>query len=305
MRNRFIEITTEGSLLSVDRGFLKIRYQEEEIGRVPLDDLAAVIVHAHSATFTSHLAEQLAARGCPLVLSDRSHNPVGVVWPIDGHHEQGLIMEAQASASRPTRKRLWRDIVKAKITAQAAILEALGKPNVRLSRMLARVRSGDTENIEAQAARHYWPLLMGDSFRRNRSSDGINGFLNFGYSILRSATARSIVAAGLHPSLSLHHISRGSALRLADDLMEPFRPYVDFTVARLMLSGQTELDKAAKGELVSTMSMDMIGPRGTAPLQSCLDRLASSLARVFLGECKDLELPQPPLELSLASVITK
>ena len=169
-----------------------------------------------------------------------------------------------------------------------------------LSVLASRVRSGDPENIEAQAARLYWPRLMGDKFRRDRDQAGQNSFLNYGYMVLRAATARSIVAAGLHPSLSIFHQSRGTALRLADDLMEPFRPFVDAIVRRLGESGAQDLGAEEKAALAAIAMLDLEGPRGASPVQVCLDRLATSLAQVYLGVRDTLELPGRPLALSMA-----
>lgn len=137
----------------------------------------------------------------------------------------------------------------------------------------------------------------GNNFRRDRDGEGINSLLNYGYTVLRAATARSILAAGLHPSLSLHHRSRGTALRLADDLMEPFRPYVDLTVCGLRSGGVEALNEETKSALVAVITMDLEGPQGASPLQVCLDRLAGCLAQIYIGERDALDLPAPPLPL--------
>jgi len=139
--------------------------------------------------------------------------------------------------------------------------------------------------------------MMGEDFRRDRKSGGANAMLNYGYMILRAATARSILAAGLHPSLSVHHESRGNALRLADDLMEPFRPYVDGIVRNLLETVGDELTKDAKAAIVRVTTLDLEGPKGASPLQTCIDRLATSLALVYMGERSVLELPGPALAL--------
>jgi len=159
--------------------------------------------------------------------------------------------------------------------------------------------------LEAQAARRYWTRLMGEGFRRDRSEPGINAALNYGYIVLRAATARSILAAGLHPSLSIQHQSRGAALRLADDLMEPFRPWIDQAVYKLAKAYCSPtpliLSQENKAALAAVLTLDMQGPQGTSPLQVCLDRLSQSLVQVFMGERKEMELPGPPLPLALAS----
>jgi len=301
MIGRIVEIETDGVHLSVDRGFLTVSQDRNKLGQVALDDISALIVHGHGSTFSANLINRLAERGTPMVMCGANHSPTALVWPIAGHHEQGHRMQAQADAGKPLRKRLWKDIVKAKINAQAWALHQRGERSGGLEAMAKKVRSGDPDNLEAQAAKRYWPSLMGPGFLRNRTAEGANSFLNYGYMILRAATARSILGAGLHPSLSIHHQSRGTALRLADDLMEPFRPYLDVQVCGLMDVAAVSLDKETKAILASITTLDLQGPLGASPLQVCMDRLATSLAQVYLGERDHLEFPAPPLSLDMAS----
>ncbi len=181
--------------------------------------------------------------------------------------------------------------------AQADALEAAGQRSVALRALIRKVRSGDPDNIESAAARRYWPLMMGDGFRRDLAAGGVNALLNYGYMVLRAATARSILAAGLHPSLSIHHQSRGTALRLADDLMEPFRPLVDGIVIWLLENAGDGLDHDAKAALVRVTTLDLEGPKGASPLQPCLDRLATSLALIYMEKKGQLELPGQPVAL--------
>jgi CRISP-associated protein Cas1 len=297
MIGRVIEIETDGVHLSVERGFMVVAQDHERIGQIVLDDISALIIHGHGATWTANLTARLADRGVPIVICGSNHSPIALVWPIDGHYEQGRRMQNQAEASRPLRKRLWKELVRSKILAQSDALKVAGKRSGALRELARKVRSGDPENIEGTAARRYWLLMMGDNFRRDRSLEGANAMLNYGYMVLRAATARSILAAGLHPSLSVHHESRGNALRLADDLMEPFRPYVDGTVKELIETCGDKLDKNAKARIVKVTTLDLEGPKGLSPLQTCLDRLATSLALVYMGERKHLDLPRPTLSL--------
>ncbi len=302
MNHRVVEITREDARLNLHRGFLVVSSADGEIGRIALGDIGALIIRGHGTSLSVAVCSAFAERSLPVVICGSDQQPDAVIWPIDGHFEQGKRMQAQAEASLPVRKRLWREVVRAKIRTQAGILDLRGVRSNRLRQMERAVRSGDPGNIEGQAARYYWPMLMGAGFRRERSSGGINARLNYGYTVLRSATARSILAAGLHPSLSLHHESRGTALRLADDLMEPFRPYVDFQVARLIDEGETdELSPAMKATLAAVLTRDLAGPKGVRPLQTCLDAMALSLARVFTGEVRKLDLPGEPLPMDLAS----
>jgi CRISPR-associated protein Cas1 len=237
---RIVELATDGGRIGVERGFLTVS-SEAVRGRVALDDVEAVIASAQGLTYSNAALAALAERGAPLVICGQNYAPAAVLMPLNGHFQQGMRMAAQASAAKPVGKRLWAQLVRAKILAQAEALERSGAPAARLRRLVEAVRSGDPDNCEAQAAQAYWPALMGKGFRRDRVAEGANSFLNYGYAVLRAATARAIVGAGLHPSLSLHHQSRGEALRLADDLMEPFRPAVDLAVRDLVRSGADDL----------------------------------------------------------------
>ncbi len=298
MIGRVVEIAREGAHLSLERGFMRVSESGEEVGRIPVEDLSALIVRGYGATLSVNLCARLSDAGVPVVLCGPNQSPDALIWPIRGHFEQGRRMQAQADAGRPLRKRLWRDIVAAKIRAQSTVLEQFGRRDERLVQMIRSLKSGDPDNVEAQAARRYWPRLMGDEFRRERDGDDVNALLNYGYTVLRAAAARAILAAGLHPSLSVHHESRGDALRLADDLMEPFRPYVDRVVARRAERDTTELDKDNKAALAAVLTLDLAGPNGARPVQSCLDNLATSLAMIYLGQNRKLDLPDGPLPLS-------
>jgi len=301
--DRIVDIATDGRHLSTLRGFLLVSERDTEVGRIPLDDVAAVIVHAHGVTWTTSLIAALAARGAPMVLCGTNHAPVAVCLPLDGHHGQNARMRAQWESGKPLAKQLWRDIVIAKIRWQAAVLEAQGHSANAFDLLARRVRSGDPDNVEAQAARRYWPLLMGESFRRDRDAGGINGLLNYGYTIMRSLCARAVVAAGLHPSIGVHHANRGNAFALADDLIEPFRPLVDAMALRLMSRGCTEVTPEAKRAFASLIAIDLAAEAGTTTVSMAATRAAQSLARCFENNrASDLTLPQPPSALELASL---
>jgi CRISPR-associated protein Cas1 len=297
MVGRVIEVATDGRHLAVDRGFFVISERDAEIGRVPLDDLAAVVANAHGLTYSNNLLIALAARGVPVVLCGANHRPAALVWPVEGHHAQAGRMSDQAKASLPLKKRLWQQIVRGKILAQAATLTSAGAEAGGFRLLARKVRSGDPDNVEAEAARRYWPLLFGADFRRDTEADGINGLLNYGYAVLRAATARAIMASGLHPSFGLMHANRGNALVLVDDLMEPFRPIVDREVHRLRGEGTTEVTKGAKGALARVMVVDLPTREGVSPLMTCLERLANSLAKAYAGDTDRLELPLPGLPI--------
>lgn len=300
---RVVDIATDGRHLAAHRGFMIVSEQRQEVGRVPLDDVAAVIVHAHGVTWSTNLAVALAERGAPLVLCGPNHAPVGVFLPLDGHHGQNARMRAQWDAGKPLAKQLWSRVVTSKIRWQAAVLEATGRERAALDMLLRRMRSGDPDNIEAQAARRYWPLLMGADFRRDRDAPDINGLLNYGYTVMRSLVARSVVAAGLHPSIGIHHANRGNAFALADDLVEPFRPLVDLLALKLSEKGFGGVDPETKRAVASLIALDLPGPDGVTTVAMAAQRLAQSLARAFeTGDASALILPAPASAIELAGL---
>jgi CRISPR-associated protein Cas1 len=275
--------------------------ERKELGQIPLDDIAAVIANAHGLSYTNNLLVALSERGAPFVLCSANHNAVGMLLPIDGNYEQAHRIEAQIAASQPTHKRMWAAVVRSKLEQQAAALEATGAPTAPLSALVRKVKSGDPENIEAQGARRYWGLLFGEDFRRDRDAGGVNGLLNYGYTVLRACTARSVVAAGLHPSIGLHHSNDNNAMRLVDDLMEPFRPMIDLKVWQLQRGREIEVTPHSKRALVHTLYDDMQTAAGATPVMVCTQKLAVSLAQVYTGEREKLDLPLPGMPLALAA----
>lgn len=297
MLGQIVEISRPGQRLSLYRGFLRVDNADGHVGDVPLDDIEAVIASTPALTYSNQLIAALAERGAPLVICSPRFDPAAVLLPISGHHAQGIRIEAQAAASRPTAKRLWADLVRTKVRAQAAALAEFSQSPLALETLAKRIRSGDPDNIEAQAAQRYWPELFGSDFRRNRAADGVNVLLNCGYTVLRSSAARAVVSAGLHPSLGIHHKSAGNSLRLADDLMEPFRPAVDILVRELRVENIMELTPPIKRRLAAVLHADYQTDEGVSTLSNVLVRCAQSLAQVYLGERRDLKFPRSLLPL--------
>ena len=308
MIGRIVEVADDRRHLSLSRGFLVVQDTEgerKELGQVPLDDITAVIANAHGLSYTNNLLVALAQRGAPFVLCAANHNAVGMLLPVDGNYQQAKRYDAQIAAAKPTHKRLWAEVVRAKLQQQAAALEAAGAPTPPLTALVSKVRSGDPDNIEAQGARRYWTLLFGEGFRRDQDGGGINGLLNYGYTVLRACTARAIVAAGLHPTLGIHHSNEGNAMRLVDDLMEPFRPVIDLKVWLLARNNERQVTPETKRALVRTLYDDMETSSGATPVMACAQRLATSLAQVYLGEREKLDLPLPGLPLALAASLNE
>ena len=300
--DQVIDISQDGRHLSRDRGFLRVEENGQTIGRVPLDQIAAVIVHAHGVTWTNSILVELAERGTPVVICAANHQPRALLFPIEGHHAQGARMRAQWTAPEPLCKQAWKRVVIAKIKMQAAALAAVGQPRAPLDFMARNVQSGDSTNTEAQAARLYWPMLLGSDFRRDPDRPDVNGLLNYGYTVLRAATARAIAAAGLHPTIGIFHSNRSNAFALADDLMEPFRPLVDLTARTILAQNGPEVTPVAKLAFARLIALDLPLTGETSPVSVALTRLATSLAQSFEARKLSLALPEPPDATTLMSL---
>lgn len=299
MIGRVIEIASDGRYLAVSRGFMTISAEGSEVGRVPLGDIGVLLCHAHGLTYSNNLIVELTGRGASVVICGPNHLPVAWIWPLDGHHVQALRMRHQVETAEPVRKRLWQALVRAKILQQGAVLQRMGLAHEPFDLLTRRVRSGDPDNIEAQAARRYWPLLLGDDFRRDRAAGGANALLNYGYTVLRAGVARAVASAGLHPSIGLHHSNRGNPMCLVDDLMEPFRPLTDYLVARLVAGGQNDVTPVSKAALANVLSLDMATRLGVTPVATCLERMVLSVATSFETGRPVLDMPEPVMPLEL------
>lgn len=292
MIGRVVEIASDGRHLALFRGFLIVSQKGAEMGRVPIDDVTALIGNAHGLSYSNNLLVGLAERGCPFVLCGANHKPVGILWGIERHHRQAARMDAQLRATLPLRKRLWKQLVQAKLRMQAQVLAECDLPDAPLLRVAAKVRVGDPSNVEGQGARAYWGMLMGPAFRRDADAPGINAQLNYGYTILRAIVARHVMAAGLHPGLALHHANQGNPMRLVDDLMEPFRPIVDLLVRRWGNANANQVDAAFKGHLGRLHALSLLEPVGVTPVTMAIQRMCISLAHVYERDAKALTLPE-------------
>ena len=295
MTDRIIDIADAPAWLHSRNRLLVIEDEDGNEATVPYADLAALVVSHPRVTYSQSVLAELAAAGAAFVACDASRMPVAMLLPLVGQSVQAERFAQQAAASLPTCKRLWKQIVRAKIRAQARTLTDLRGDDQGLSNLVSRVRSGDPTNIEAQAGRRYWRALFDDNaFRRLRDAPDENRFLNYGYAVLRALVARAICAAGLHPGLGIHHHNRYDPFPLADDLMEPFRPIVDRAVVALCdaRGADADLDRDAKAHLIGALT-DRLGLGGEQrTLFDILGRLAVSLVRVFGGEARELVLPE-------------
>jgi CRISPR-associated protein Cas1 len=293
MIKRTVEISGQHNRLSVSLGSLIIERDGEAVGRIPLEDLGVLILDAADTVYTHWVLAEALAAGAVVVPCGRDHLPSGLFLP-QNNSLQTQRLAAQVSAPLPLKKRLWKQIVQAKVRHQAAALPQDSPARSRIANLVTCVRSGDPTNVEAQAARIYWQAMFGQEFRRNPDADdGANALLNYGYAVVRAAVARAIAGAGLHPSFGLHHHNRGNPFALADDLLEPLRPIVDRKAKALADFGQTDLRPNTKRELLGLLTQEVQVADLKGPLLVALERTVASLVRCYAGEQAKLDLPAP------------
>ena len=296
MIRKTIEFATRGTRLSVANRQLVIDRPDMPKASLPIEDLGVVIVDDSQASYTQAVFIELLAAGATVMVTGKDHLPAGLMLPLDAHHVQTERHLAQVEATEPVRKRIWQALIVAKIAQQGAVLEHFTPDHGGLIPLSRRVRSGDPDNLEAQAAQRYWPRLFGKDFRRDRGADGINAALNYGYAVVRAAAARAVVAAGLIPSLGVFHSNRGNPFCLVDDMFEPYRPYVDWRVKTLVLEQGNPVpdlsDRAVRAALLSIFNETVrVGDR-RYPLLLALHQTAASLCRALTGGDRTLALPQ-------------
>ena len=284
------------------RGFLEVSEKGEKIGQVPLDDIAAVIISTPGCSVSTVLIDQLCKRNVPLVICGENYLPSSFTLPLRGYGRQFRVMRAQTALSAPRRKRVWQKIVRAKIKNQAKVLDRIGQSPKPLLRLAGKVRSGDPDNFEAQAARFYWQNLFGINFRRNRDAPGINAALNYTYAIVRACVARGVSGAGLHPSFSLHHKNPQNPFNLVDDLMEPFRPIADYAIHQRFAATNVEMNSETKSQLaaITTLMIPLAGE--SPPLSLAATKMCRSFAAYYLGEKDDVVLPALPSPLEMWAI---
>jgi len=281
---------------------LSIRYNQlvitdkntrEELRR-PVEDLRFVVLDHYQITFTQSVIQHLADNNVAVVFCDKKHHPVSMLFHLDTHQTQTEHFRAQVEASKPLKKQLWKQTVKAKIRNQAAVLDFTDEDGEALRYMARQVKSGDIMNKEAHASQHYWNLLFHDGFYRRRHGPPPNNLLNYGYIVLRAAVARSLMGSGLLPTLGIHHRNKYNSYCLADDIMEPYRPYVDQLVWELTEAGrgnQEDLSTELKAELLDLLTCDIIINDKKRPLMVGLSETTASLARCFKGENRKIKYP--------------
>ncbi len=263
---------------------------------VPLEDVAVLLLDHQQISLTHYLMDKCMYYNIAIVCTNESHHPTGMLLNLDGHTVQSEKFKYQVNASEPLKKQLWQQIIIQKIKNQAAVFNLFEINNKTLIHYADAVKSGDTSNTEGSAAAHYWQNLFPShwNFYRRRDGEAPNNLLNYGYAIIRAITARSIVAAGLMPTLGVFHRNRYNAYCLADDLMEPYRPYIDNEVRNIIqeTSIVKELSQELKVRLLKIPQQDVQIDGETSPLMNAIQRSAYSLAKCFEGKSRKLALPQ-------------
>ncbi len=293
MIKRTIEISQEPIHLCVRLNQLVLKRGGEVVGRIPCEDIGLVLVDHPQTTYTHAALTKLAECGTTVDLCGHDHLPAALLIPLADHSQVVWRLHEQLAVKQPLKKQLWRQVVREKIRGQAGNLETGSAARRRLEQLAREVKSGDTKNAEAQAARIYWShWLAEEEFRRNPDLPGLNAFLNYGYAVMRAAVARALVGAGLLPALGLHHHNRSNAFCLADDLMEPLRPMVDDRVRDMRDQGYEDLHQEAKAELLRLLADPVRMGKETGPLMVNLHRMVASLVKCHQGKAKRLEIPR-------------
>lgn len=258
---------------------------------IPIEDIGYVVLEHQQTAITLPLLNALSDNNVAVIFCGDNRMPNAMLMNLDSNKTQGESFRAQIEASEPLKKGIWKQVIETKIRNQAALLNKLGKDGDLLKPYYSNVKSGDTDNREGIAAKMYWRELFGEDFMRNREGAVPNNLLNYGYTLLRAAVARALMGSGLLPSLGIFHRNRYNAFPLADDIMEPYRPYVDEIVYHMYINGITELDKDAKSQLLHVLFADTVFSKVTRPLEVGLTMTTSSLAKCYMGTSKKIIYP--------------
>ena len=292
MLNRVLEIHEENRYLSLNRGFIVIQHGSEELGRVPLDDVGVLLLSAQSVSFSKNILNALAEKGCVSILCGKNYTPQSMVLPVYSHYLFAKILKNQINSSLPFKKRIWQQVVVKKILNQALTLKLCGKDSGFLERIATTVKSGDSDNREAYAARLYWKSLFGKEFTRDKDLEGVNSFLNYGYAIMRASMARAVCSSGLLPSLGIHHENHLDQFALADDLFEIYRPIVDYIVFNLNPAEETELNHEYKTKLADALWIKVHTSQGDSPAFQSMQYLTASYVRALEDGKAVIDLPE-------------
>lgn len=280
-----------------DADKLEESFKQDAERTIPIEDIGVVVLDNRRITITTGAMEALLANNCAIITCDSTDLPVGLMLPLCGNTTQSERFRTQIDASLPLKKQLWQQTVRQKILNQAAVLSKNTGAIVKNMQVWANeVRSGDPDNFEARAAAYYWRNLFPTlpNFVRGREGDPPNNLLNYGYAILRACVARGLVGSGLLPTLGIHHHNRYNAYCLADDIMEPYRPYVDDLVVQIMQEypDYSELNRSIKAALLTIPALDVVLDGKRSPLMIAVGQTTASLAKCFNGELRKIAYPE-------------
>jgi len=275
-------------------------FKREAQASIPIEDIGIVILDHQRIVISQAVIAKLLENNVALITCNATHHPTGLLLNLDGNSLQSQRFKAQLEATEPLKKQLWQQTIKAKITNQALVLQQQGYEVDNMMRWADHVKSGDPDNLEGRAAAWYWSHVFDVNLNFKREPTGLapNNLLNYGYAILRATVARALVGSGLLPTLGIFHRNQYNAYCLADDVMEPYRPYVDRLVLSMMADAQVrqlaieELTPDFKKKLLALPAIDVSMQGETSPLMIAVQRTSASLARCFLGESRKLSLPQ-------------
>lgn len=289
---KIIEISQSGIHLKLHRGFMIVQKSGEELGREPIDDIDCLLVYGYGLTYSHNLLVKFCEINIPIVLCSNNFMPIGFLMSANANYERKTRLQEQIDVSLPFSKKLWQTLIKEKIRNQQIVLENAGSETKDFTYLIAKVRSGDIENVEAVAARRYWKRLFGKDFKRDFDLGGINSFLNFGYAILRSCVARYLVATGLEATLGLHHKNKLNTFCLADDIMEPFRPFVDNKILQMGICNTDVLTPKYKKELAGFLDNRYLMKNENLSLQNCIKESVFSLLASYRSKKDHLRFPE-------------
>ena len=278
--------------LSLKKWLLVIENHETgEKKAAPIEDIGIVLIENQSVSISIPAMNAMTENNCSVVFCDSKLMPSSMLLPLDGNSIQQETYRFQVEATNALKKNLWKQIIEAKIRNQARLLNIAEKDGSILKPLYSNIKSGDEDNKEGVAARIYWAQLFGNGLKRDNDFDLPNSFLNYGYAILRAGMARAIIGSGLYPAFGLFHKNRYNAFPLADDMMEPYRPFVDQIVLQILKDGHTELNVDTKQELLRIVFKDTSFKTMTRPLEIALSISSASLVKCLRGEQKNLSFP--------------
>ncbi len=266
---QILEVNRNNLYLSKKQGFISLTNRDNEVFKIAFDNIDTIIVSAFGITYSHSLLQECCQRNIPIIFCGSNFMPVGYLFGYPSYFKHKSRIENQIKASKPFYKKTWQYLIKAKIRNQAQVLEFIGIENERLLNLANRVKSGDPENLEGLSARIYWKRLFGEDFYRDFKAEGINSFLNFGYAVLRGIIVRNIVSKGLLASYGIHHLNKTNPYCLADDIIEPYRPFIDLTIAK-NLTDEVSLSPKIKEKIVSTTRIKVLFKSKTYNLEEII-----------------------------------